>query len=290
MPSMNDSRLPTSGRWSLRTQTIEFSERPVVMGIVNVTPDSFSDGGKFYTPDLAIEQALRLQDEGAGIIDIGGESTRPYSEPVGEDEELRRVEPVLKALVDRLSIPISIDTTKSSVARMAIDLGAEIINDISGLEADPEMQVFAAECGAGICAMHMQGTPQTMQDNPSYENVTGDILNYLLCRDKALLEAGIAPEKICLDPGIGFGKTHEHNLELLKNAERFHEAGRPILIGHSRKGFVGKIIGDKSADRDFGTLGISLALAVKGIQVLRVHNVKATCQALAGFEACRCLP
>lgn len=255
------------------------------MGIVNVTPDSFSDGGKFYTPDLAVEQALRLEEDGADIIDIGGESTRPYSEPVSEAEELRRVEPVIEALAHRLSVPISIDTTKSSVAKMAIDLGAEIINDISGLESDPEMLAYAASSGAGICAMHMQGTPQTMQDNPSYQDVTSEILQYLKDRDSVLLHAGIKAECICLDPGIGFGKTHDHNLELLRTAEQFHAAQRPILIGHSRKGFVGKLIGDKSADRDFGTLGISLALAQKGIQVLRVHNIKATRQAIMGFRS-----
>lgn len=257
------------------------------MGIVNVTPDSFSDGGKFYTPSQAVEHALRLEDAGADILDIGGESTRPYSEAVAIDEELRRIVPVLESLVPRVQIPISIDTSKGKVAQAAIDLGAEIINDVTGFEGDPEMACVAATSGAGVCAMHMQGTPQTMQDNPVYENVVDDILGYLRERDARLIAAGIAPERICLDPGIGFGKTHQHNLQLLESAAVFLQLGRPILIGHSRKGFVGKLIGDSTSDRTAGNVGISLALALKRIQVLRIHDVQATRQALNCFYACQ---
>ena len=255
------------------------------MGIVNVTPDSFSDGGKSFSPTQAVDLALRMEDEGAAIVDIGGESTRPYSEPVDKEEEKRRVEPVLKALDGRLGIPVSIDTSKSEVAELAIEAGAEIINDVTGME-DPSLVAVARDSGAGVCAMHMQGNPQNMQDDPQYQDVVAEILDYLKQRDTALLDAGIEPAKICLDPGIGFGKSHEHNLQLVRSAEQFHQLDRPILVGHSRKGFVGKILGDKNADRTFGTLGLSLFLATKTVQILRVHDVKATVQSLMTFKAC----
>jgi dihydropteroate synthase len=254
------------------------------MGILNVTPDSFSDGGKFFDTQSAIDQALRIEDSGAGILDIGGESTRPYSEPVSTDEELKRVLPVLEAIVERIAIPISIDTSKSAVARAAIEVGVEIINDISGLTNDPAMKDVAIESNAAVCAMHMQGTPMTMQDDPRYENIVDDILAYLVSRDRDLIAAGIAVSKICLDPGIGFGKTHADNLELLRSAHLFHQTGRPLLVGHSRKGFIAKVIGDKSCDRMPGGIGVSIALALNRIQILRVHDVKATQQALMLFE------
>jgi dihydropteroate synthase len=256
------------------------------MGILNVTPDSFSDGGKHYTPELAVERALRMEDEGANIIDIGGESTRPYAQPVSPDEEVRRVAPVMEKLQQRLSIPISIDTSKATVAQAAISLGAEIVNDITGLEKDPEMIDVVVQSGVGVCAMHIQGTPQTMQDNPTYQDVTQEIYEYLLKRDRDLLAAGILADKICLDPGVGFGKTHEHNIELVRNAGKFLELQRPILVGHSRKGFIVKILGDKSIDRTAGTLSVSLILAQAGIQILRVHDVAVTKQALLTFAAC----
>ena len=270
--------------WQLRTRRLDFGELPALMGIVNVTPDSFSDGGRFYSPSHAIDQALRLEDDGADMIDIGGESTRPYSDPVDGEEELRRVEPVLTALVNRLQIPVSIDTSKTRVARAAIEIGAEVLNDVTGLEGEPAMIGLAVESQVGVCAMHMQGTPQTMQDAPCYDDVVGEITQYLQQRDQALINAGIAPARICLDPGIGFGKTHAHNIELIRRSAAFLQLDRPILVGHSRKGFVGKLTGDKSS-RDFGTLGISLALAQAGIQVLRVHDVKATKAALVCFAA-----
>ena len=271
--------------WQLRTRTLHFSELPCVMGIVNVTPDSFSDGGRFFTPNTAIAHALRLEDEGADILDIGGESTRPYSQSVSSDDELRRVVPVLEALSGRVAIPISIDTSKSQVALAAIGLGAEIINDVTGLEHDPAMIEVARNSQVGVCAMHMQGTPQTMQDNPTYNDVVEDIYKYLAARDAALLAAGISANRICLDPGIGFGKTHEHNLELVQASDKFLALQRPILVGHSRKGFIGKLIGSKEANRDAGTLGITLALARRGIQVVRVHDVLATRHALITFQA-----
>ncbi len=271
--------------WQLRTRTLRFGDLPSVMGIVNVTPDSFSDGGRFLTPNTAVEQALRLEDEGADILDIGGESTRPYGQPVSLDDELQRVLPVIEALVGRVSVPISIDTSKSEVARAAMELGAEIINDVTGLERDPAMVEVACQTKAGICAMHMQGTPQTMQDQPHYANVVAEIMAYLRGRDAALISSGIEPQRICLDPGIGFGKTHEHNLELVRASSQFLKLGRPILVGHSRKGFIAKLIGDKAADRTAGTLGVTLALARAGVQILRVHDVKATRDALITFQA-----
>ena len=232
-----------------------------------------------------MEHALQLVTDGAGILDIGGESTRPYSDPVGLQQELDRVIPVIEQVARQTDVPISIDTSKAEVARAAIEAGAEIINDVTGLEGDPQMIEVARQSAAGICAMHMQGTPQTMQDNPVYEDVVEDIYRYLGQRRDVLVQAGIAIEKICLDPGIGFGKSHEHNLELLKNAARFHETGCPILVGHSRKGFIGKILGDTGSDRTAGTLGVSLAMAAAGIQIIRVHDVKPTVDALKLFRA-----
>lgn len=271
--------------WQLRDTTLSFTEGPAIMGIVNVTPDSFSDGGRWNDPDRAVEHALQLVQDGAAILDIGGESTRPYSESVDVDEELNRVVPVIKKIVSQTDIPISIDTSKAAVAQAAVDAGAQIINDITGLTGDPEMIEIALRSGAGICAMHMQGTPQTMQDSPQYGNVVEDIFLYLIRRKQALFAAGIEQEKICLDPGIGFGKTHEHNIELIQNCERFHDLGCPILVGHSRKGFIGKLIGDKEADRDAGTLAITLMLAQKKIQIIRVHDVARTYQAMKVWTA-----
>jgi dihydropteroate synthase len=272
-------------RWRLRTRMLELPRRPLIMGIVNVTPDSFSDGGAFLDKQTAVEHALRLAGEGADLLDIGGESTRPYSESVSGAAELRRVLPVIEALYGAIRIPLSIDTTKALVAREAIAAGAEIINDVSALQADPAMPALAAETGAGVCVMHMQGTPQTMQDNPTYADVVSEVLAYLQSRRDALVAAGIDRDRIALDPGIGFGKSHGHNLALLAACHRLHALGCPIVVGHSRKGFIGKVIGDKQVDRTPGTIGTALALARQGVQVLRVHDVAAMRQALLLFEA-----
>ncbi len=258
------------------------------MGIVNITPDSFSDGGKFSQIDVAVEHALNLANQGATILDIGGESTRPYSTAVEADQELARVIPVIEELVTKTKTPISIDTSKSVVAAAAIAAGAEIINDVTGLEGDSKMIDVARQTGAGVCAMHMQGTPQNMQDNPCYQNVTREIYAYLAQRKSTLVDAGLKPTKICLDPGIGFGKSHDHNLQLLRDCHQFHELGCPLLIGHSRKGFIGKLINDNSPQtspltidqRDAGTLAITLQLAQQGIQLIRVHEVANTIAAL----------
>jgi len=255
------------------------------MGIVNVTPDSFSDGGRYFDEDVAIARALQLVDDGADLLDIGGESTRPYSDAVDANEELRRVLPVIKTLAAQVQVPISIDTSKAVVASAAINAGAEIVNDVTGLEGDPAMMEVARQTGVGVCAMHMQGTPQTMQDNPTYADVVVEIRNYLKQRREAFLTAGISRERICLDPGIGFGKTHEHNITLMRYCHEFHSLGCPLLVGHSRKGFLGKLIGDKEADRTNATVGAALALAVQGVQIVRVHDVRPVREALVTFEA-----
>jgi dihydropteroate synthase len=256
------------------------------MGIINVTPDSFSDGDKYSDADAAVEHGLRLAEDGAELLDVGGESTRPYSEPVPTDEELRRVLPVIERLVQYVHIPVSIDTSKSAVARAAIDIGAEIVNDVTGLAGDPAMMPLVVDTGVGVCAMHMQGTPQTMQDNPSYDDVVAEVREYLRSRRNELVAAGIPIERICLDPGIGFGKTHAHSVELMANCHAFHELGCPLLVGHSRKAFLGKLIDNKDADRTNATVGAALALATQGVQIVRVHDVRPVYEALIAFEAC----
>ena len=236
-------RAPT--HWQLRIRALALPQpgaRPLVMGIVNVTPDSFSDGGRHGSVAAAVAHGLQLVADGADILDVGGESTRPYAEPVAADEELERVSEVVRRLAAEAGVPISIDTSKASVAARAVALGAEIINDVTGLEGDPDMLRVARESGAAVCAMHMQGTPQSMQIDPRYDDVVAEIHAYLAARRDALFAAGIPLEKICLDPGIGFGKTHAHNRELMAHAGRFLDLGPPILVGHSRKGFIGKSI------------------------------------------------
>ena len=276
---------PFVQQWKLKTTTLNFTaNRPAIMGIVNVTPDSFSDGGRHNDTESAVAHALQLVEQGADILDVGGESTRPYSDPVSVEDELQRTIAVVFTIAKETHIPISIDTSKPAVARQAIDSGAQIINDVTGLQ-DPEMVRVAVESGAGVCAMHMQGTPQTMQDKPQYENVVHEILDYLMQRKQQLVQHGIQPERICLDPGIGFGKTHQHNLELLAKVQRFHETDCPILVGHSRKGFIKKFSDDQTPQRVPGTLAVSLWLAQAGVQIIRVHDVLETRQALQMQQA-----
>jgi dihydropteroate synthase len=253
------------------------------MGIVNVTPDSFSDGGRFIDADRAVAHALQLIADGADLLDIGGESTRPYSDSVTSEEEMRRVMPVVERLAGQVRVPVSVDTSKAPIARAAMEAGAEIINDVTGLAGDPKMVQVAVEASAGVCAMHMQGTPQTMQDNPAYANVVDEVRDYLRERRDSLVAAGVARERICLDPGIGFGKTHEHNITLMASCHRLHELGCPLLVGHSRKSFLAKLIGDKEADRTNATVGAALSLAAQGVQIVRVHDVRPVREALAAF-------
>lgn len=255
------------------------------MGIVNVTPDSFSDGGQFLNADHAVQHALQLEAEGAAILDIGGESTRPGAQPVDAEEELRRVVPVIEKLSQVASVPLSIDTSKAMVAQAAIDAGAQIVNDVSAL-GDTDMLRVVTETGVGICVMHQQGTPSTMQANPTYADVVLEVKTYLAERRDMLLQHGVAAERICLDPGIGFGKTTEHNLAIFRGVEELHELGCPLLVGHSRKRFLGELIGDPDADRLAATIGSTLVLAAKQVQIIRVHDVRAVQEALKAFISC----
>lgn len=282
---MIPSDLHASDRWKLRGKTLLVGRIPLLMGIVNVTPDSFSDGGKYFDPEKAVEHGLKLAGEGADILDVGGQSTRPGAERVGAREELRRVMPVITALCRLTYVPVSIDTFQPGVAEEALAAGAEAINDITAF-TDPEMLALAVAGGCGVCAMHMQGDPQTMQLDPQYKDVVADVLKFLRQRRDALTAAGVEPARIALDPGIGFGKTKEHNIALLSNAWRFHALDCPIMIGHSRKRFIGQITGKSEADPLPGTIGAALALARQSVQILRVHDVQAVRNALLLFDAC----
>jgi len=271
--------------WQLRSKILAFDATPCIMGILNVTPDSFSDGGRYDTCTKAVEHGLRLIEQGAGLLDVGGESTRPQSVPVPVNEELRRVIPVIAELARQTKVPISIDTSKAVVAEAALDAGAEVVNDVTGLDGDPNMVPLVRRTSAGVCVMHMQGNPQTMQVNPQYKNVVSDVAQYLAERRDNLVEHGIDRQHICLDPGIGFGKTHQHNLDLLQHAADFHHLGCPLLFGHSRKGFIAHVVGDSQRDRLAGTIGVALALARHGIQILRVHDVQPVADAIRLFHA-----
>jgi dihydropteroate synthase len=258
--------------------------RPSVMGVVNVTPDSFSDGGINFRPEDGIASARRMLDEGAAIVDIGGESTRPGSEAVSVDEELRRVVPVLEGLA---GAPVSIDTSKAEVAQRALRLGAELVNDVTALWGDPDLAGVVADADAYLCLMHMQGAPRTMQEDPRYDDVVSEVTAFLEKRLAFAVAAGIKEEHICLDPGIGFGKTLEHNLELVRRLDALLALGRPVLIGFSRKRSLGRLLGDPDATT--GSLAASLAAAVaayeRGATILRVHDVRETVEALTVAEA-----
>jgi len=257
------------------------------MGILNATPDSFSDGGKFQTLEKAVARGLQMVEEGADIIDIGGESTRPGARPVQTLEEIARTVPIIGKLREKTDALISIDTQKAEVARAVLAAGADIINDISAL-ADPEMVHVAAETGAGLVLMHMLGTPETMQKNPSYSDVVSNVWNFLEERMEFAVERGVASEQICLDPGIGFGKTDEHNLALLNGIPRLTASGRPVLIGASRKSFIGRITGrEKPADRLAGSLAVAAFSILRGAQILRVHDVKESCDAVRLVDTLR---
>jgi dihydropteroate synthase len=258
--------------------------RPSVMGVVNVTPDSFSDGGVYLQPAAAVAAGWRMLDEGATIVDVGGESTRPGSEGVSLEEELRRVVPVLEGLH---GAPISIDTTKAEVACRALELGAELVNDVTALRSDAKMAEVVAESGAYLCLMHMQGDPRTMQANPAYDDVASDVAAFLEQRLSFAVDAGIEEERICLDPGIGFGKTVEHNFELIRRLDVLTSLGRPVLVGFSRKSSLGRILGDPTATT--GPVSASVAVAVaayeRGATILRVHDVREHVEALTVARA-----
>jgi len=265
--------------WQLKTKTYNFEDsprKPLLMGIVNVTPDSFSDGGYFFDPVQAVEQSLRLYASGADILDIGGESTRPGSDPISTEKELQRVIPVISGLVRKTNghCVISVDTTKAAVARKAITAGAEMVNDISACTFDPEMVGILRETGAAVCLMHIQGTPKTMQAYPTYpgDDPVPVVLDFLRDRIACLVSHGIGWDKIVIDPGLGFGKTYEHNCRLIQEIARFHDLGRPVLVGHSRKSFLKTMY--PGLDRDTATAELSRYLVSQGVQILRVHEVR----------------
>jgi dihydropteroate synthase len=245
------------------------------MGVLNVTPDSFSDGARYLDPHAAVDHAVAMQDQGADLIDIGAESSRPGSDPLDADEELRRLMPVVRSVCARVSLPISVDTTKAVVARRALDVGAAIINDISALRFDPLMGRVVGDAGAGVVLMHMQGYPKTMQQNPQYLDVVDEVREFFIERMCAAVEAGIRPEQILLDPGIGFGKNLGHNLTLLAHLGVLTTLGRPLVVGVSRKAFIGQILDRPVSDRLMGTAGAVAVAVMHGARVVRVHDVGA---------------
>jgi dihydropteroate synthase len=267
--------------WKIAGRAVDLSQNARIMGVLNVTPDSFSDVGEFFTKEKAIEHGLRMIADGAWIIDVGGESTRPGAVPVSAKEELARVVPVIAKLREKVSAIISIDTTKAAVALAALEAGASIINDVTGGRADPEMMTLVAEKKAAFIVMHMQGTPQTMQMNPSYNDVVTEVANFFRQQYTCALECGIDSMAIAFDPGIGFGKTVEHNLKLLANLSRLRVHDRPIVVGVSRKSFLGKMVGSaEMSDRLALTIAFTAMLRERGANVLRVHDVKENAAAL----------
>ena len=267
--------------WKIGTRVIDLSRQGLIMGVLNVTPDSFSDGGRFLDPAAALAQAMAMAKEGAQIIDVGGESTRPGAEPISAKEELGRVLPVIEQLRGRVDSFISIDTSKAEVAEAALNAGAHMVNDVSGGRADPEMLPLIARSQAAFIIMHMQGTPKTMQVAPAYEDVVEEVTNFFRQQYARVLECSIDPMTIAFDPGIGFGKTLEHNLELLGNIDRLRVQGRPLAVGVSRKSFLGKLTGlPESADRLTPTVALTALLRAGGADIFRVHDVLQNVQAL----------
>ncbi len=251
-----------------------------VMGILNVTPDSFSDGGHFFSRDAALKQAHQMAAEGADIIDIGGESTRPCAEPASVEEELDRVIPVLEKIRAELPIPISVDTSKAQVMREAIAAGADMINDVMALRGEGSLAAVAASNKVQVCLMHLQGEPRTMQLNPHYDDVVNEIKAFLLARVQVCLEAGIASSRLLIDPGFGFGKTVEHNLQLMKQLQVFTELGYPVLVGVSRKSLIGQVLNKPVTERLYGSLALAVLAVSKGVAVIRTHDVAATVETL----------
>ena len=273
--------------WKICNRTLDLAARPLVMGIVNATPDSFSDGGHHATVDAAVTHALLLVEQGADLLDVGGESTRPGATPVEEQMEIDRVVPVIERLVKQVSVPISIDTYKAATARYCLQAGAVIINDINGLR-DPQMVPLAAQTGAGVIVMHMQGTPATMQLDPTYENVVAEVREFFQTRLQEFLNNGIAVEQVVFDPGIGFGKKTEHNLMLLARLVEFQELGRPVALGVSRKGLLGRLLDRPVHKRLAGSLAVACDAISRGAaQIVRVHDVEETRDALTILTAIR---
>jgi dihydropteroate synthase len=274
--------------WQLRDRTLTPGTPPLVLGIVNVTPDSFSDGGRFFDAATAVDHALRLVEQGADLLDIGGESTRPGSQPVALDEELSRVVPVVRRLAAQTTVPISVDTNKAEVARQALEAGAHIINDITALRGDPAMPEVVRSYRAGVILMHMQGTPATMQADPRYDDVAAEVAAFLEARLQACADLGIASSQVVLDPGIGFGKTIEHNMQLLAHLEELRRLSRPVCLGVSRKGFLGKLLGRPLEQRLAGSLAAACYALIRGTaQIVRVHDVAETRDVVVLLNALR---
>jgi dihydropteroate synthase len=270
-----------------RHGTMDARRRTLLMGIINVTPDSFYDGGRRLDPDRAVADGVGLVEEGADIIDIGGESTRPGARPVSIEEELERVLPVIQGLRRAVKVPISIDTHKAPVARAALIEGADIVNDISALRFDLQMAVLVATEKVPVVLMHMQGTPRTMQRAPHYDNVLREVQDFLTAQVRIAVDAGVEPENIIIDPGIGFGKTLEHNLTLLRNLPVLAAMGRPLLVGASRKAFIGRILGVEAEERLEGSLAAAVAAVLGGAHIIRVHDVHETRKAIDVADALR---
>lgn len=271
--------------WKIKGRNLDLTRRAQVMGILNVTPDSFSDGGHFAAHDTALGHALKMIEEGAVIIDIGGESTRPGAIPVETEEEIRRTVPVIRSLRAEWDGLISIDTTKAAVAQAALKAGADIVNDVSGLTSDPKMAAVCAGSQCGIVIMHMRGTPAEMQENPTYSDVVAEVRKYFQDRLETLGSQGIDPTRLCFDPGIGFGKTLDHNLDLLRHLDELAPPGFPLLLGVSRKSLIGKLTGtDLPADRDAATFALTAMARTKGIMLHRVHEVNGNLAALRAAE------
>jgi dihydropteroate synthase len=261
-------------RWAHATGSLELGTRTLLMGVVNVTPDSFSDGGRFLDPEAAVRHGVELVEAGADLLDVGGESTRPGSDPVAEDEEAHRVLPVIKRLAAEVDAPISVDTRRAAVAEAALGSGASIVNDVIAGGGDPRMFEVVRSAGAGMVLMHMLGEPKTMQEDPRYDDVVAEVREFLSGRVAAAGEAGIPPDRVCVDPGIGFGKTLGHNLLLLRHVDALRELAAGIVVGPSRKAFVGALTGAGVDDRVEGTAGAVAWLAAKRVDVVRVHDVR----------------
>ena len=287
LPGLTMLSAAEAGYLTTRHGKLDFSRRTLVMGIINVTPDSFFDGGQRYDTAKAVADGLAMVASGADVLDVGGESTRPGAEPVSEEEEMARVLPVVHGLRRETQIPISVDTYKSSVARAALGAGADIVNDVSALRFDAAMAPLVAAENVPLVLMHMQGTPQTMQNDPRYGDVVREVRDFLAAQMFEAMDAGIAQEQIVLDPGIGFGKTLDHNLQLLRSLPALAALGRPLLVGVSRKGFIGRILNLDPAERLEGSLAAAAAAVMAGANIVRVHDVRETLRAVRVADAIR---
>jgi len=287
LPGLSMPTTADTGYLTTRHGKLDFSRRTLIMAIINVTPDSFFDGGHRYDAEKAVADGLAMAANGADLLDVGGESTRPGAEPVSEEQEVARVLPVVRSLRRETQTPISIDTYKSNVARAALDAGADIVNDVSALRFDPAMAPLVAAENVPVVLMHMQGTPRTMQNDPRYVDVVREVRDFLAAQMFEAMDAGIAQERIVLDPGIGFGKTLDHNLQLLRGLPALAALGRPLLVGVSRKGFIGRILNLEVSDRLEGSLAAAAAAVLAGANIVRVHDVRETLRAVRVADAIR---